>query len=107
MLTAEKIARHYRGPHHRPGSLEWTWYQKGRRWPRVQFMLFFNDYTRIFHLHKGVRHSPKNAIYYSNATVLKDDRLASEFRSLLTPEDVAFLTAAAFNPRTRERWINE
>lgn len=90
-MTPDIIRQHYNGPK-RAGRLAFSWSQKGRRWPRHRYVLFFVEETRQFQIDKFLtmarRGRPRQSTVF-------DESLARVFVALLSPEQVAECMAAA------------
>lgn len=97
-MNSESIRRHFTGPHRPNVLLQWIWHQKGRRYPRETYNLYFSPIGRVFVLTRFVtdgRHSKPRKVAMPPAHA---DAHIPAFRSLLSAEDIAECTREALNP---------
>lgn len=95
MLTPEKIARHYRGPHQKTlvnfVGLQFSWHQKGKRWPRTSWHLVYFADARRFDLHRATKATARNPSVFSEPETGQIDA----FRACLSPEQRAACVRAS------------
>lgn len=91
-MTSEKVARHFTGPTEKKTNEFW-FHPKGRRYPRTSFMLFFNQFSRRFFLHKVVL--PRADSRVGKRSLVNDERVTEAFRLSLPGEIIARCTAKA------------